>query len=209
MTPQAPPAGLCVKAGIAAIIGAMAIAPFLSHPEYSSLAHTTSELGGQSMPNAWIMNGGFLAYGLGVACGALSRLRKTPALAAVMLLFAGALAGTAVFSAGSAAFRLPHDPVEDALHSFFSGLVGTAFALACAIRLFAPGGNRRDRTSWLGLVASAAVPLAMTRLPGLDGLLQRGMFAISFVWFWREFSPPPLSPPPRAVPHSPDGQLPR
>jgi hypothetical protein len=38
----------------------------------------------------------------------------------------------------------------------------------------------------LNLVAATAIPLAMIALPEWDGLLQRGIFAISYLWFGLE-----------------------
>jgi hypothetical protein len=66
--------------------------------------------------------------------------------------------------------------------------MGVAFAagvVAVAIR-------RRRRPHGRGVldgiavVASVAVPLAMTALPSADGLLQRLMFAIAYAWYGTE-----------------------
>ena len=58
---------------------------------------------------------------------------------------------------------------------------------SCAARLIAPGGSKRDRFAWVGLVVSVAFPLAMGKVPELRGALQRAMFAVSFVFVAREF----------------------
>lgn len=184
---------LIAKTGVVIIILTILIAPWFSHAEYNWLHHTTSNLGGQNMPHAWIMNIGFFCYGAGTATGSVMRLRRIPARASAIILFGSGLVGTALFSTGSNAFGLQFDQAEDWWHSFFASLIGVAFALATAIRLFAPDGGLRDYLSWVGLFASAAIPLAMTSFPEFSGLLQRGMFAISFIWIWREFSLPAAS----------------
>ncbi len=73
------------------------------------------------------------------------------------------------------------------MHSVASGVVGTAFAAACAACLFSPDGTRRDWLAWAGLVISVMVPIAMGQAPEVRGLLQRMMFAMSFVFIVREF----------------------
>jgi hypothetical membrane protein len=71
--------GLIALAGIISFIVAAVIGPFLSHPDYSSITHSVSELAGQNMPNAWIMRTGFVAYGTATILAALMRLTATPA----------------------------------------------------------------------------------------------------------------------------------
>ncbi|MCA8867051.1 MAG: hypothetical protein KDA67_00195 [Rhodobacteraceae bacterium] len=58
------------------------------------------------------------------------------------------------------------------------------------IRLAMNRGKKLDWLSWLGLIAAILIPLAMFNIDGYAGLLQRLMFAISFVWVAREFSAP-------------------
>lgn len=82
---------------------------------------------------------------------------------------------------------------EHQKHSVASSLVGLAFASACAARLLAPGGDRRDLLSWSGLVISVTVSIAMAEIPEFRGLLQRAMFAFSFVFVVGEVLRPPLN----------------
>ncbi len=103
-------------------------------------------------------------------------------------VFGAGLVATAIWSNAPIVPGLAADVHEDWLHSVASGLVGTAFAAACAARLFAPGGSRGDLLAWLGLAISIAIPLAMGALPELRGLLQRAMFGFSFVFVFREFA---------------------
>jgi len=65
-------------AGIAIFVIAAAIAPAFSHPAYSSVSHSLSELAGQAMPYAWIMRGGFVAFGLSMVAASLMRLSTNP-----------------------------------------------------------------------------------------------------------------------------------
>jgi Protein of unknown function (DUF998) len=140
------------------------------------------------MPGAWIMRAGFIAFGLGTLAAASSDWRRRPLVRGALALFGLGLMGTAIWSNAPILPDLPADMDEDRLHSLASGVVGIAFAAACAARLFAPGGSRFDLLAWVGLIVSVAIPLAMDAWLDYRGLLQRAMFALSFVFVVREFN---------------------
>ncbi|WP_166402422.1 hypothetical protein [Rhodobacter calidifons] len=52
---------------------------FLSHPDYSSITRSVSELAGLNMPNARFMRTGFVAFGTTTILAAPMRLTATPA----------------------------------------------------------------------------------------------------------------------------------
>ncbi len=165
-------------------VAAVLIAPGVSHPAYSSLAHTTSELAGQNMPAAWMMRLGFMGFGLGVAVASLARWQAMPTLASATLLFGLCMVAAAVWS------HLPIDPSlggstgEDGLHSLAATAMGFAFAAAVATRLWQQRG-RGHWLDWMAVAAAVPLPLGMAALPTMDGALQRTMFAISFLWLWQ------------------------
>lgn len=130
---------------------------------------------------------GFVGYGLGTLLAALVDWSARPFVRAALVVFGLGLVGTAIWSNASILPNVLSDLQEDWLHSVASGIVGTAFAAACAARLFAPGGSKRDVLAWVGLAISVVVPLAMGVWPDFRGLLQRTMFGISFVFVAREF----------------------
>jgi len=179
---------MIVVSGIAVMILAILIGPIFSPPEFSWLQHSTSEQAGQQLAGAWIMRVGFVGYGLSTLLATLIEWPKRPFVRAALALFGLGLIGTAVWSNASILPNAPSDMYEDWLHSVASGIVGTAFAVACGARLFAPDGSRRDILAWFGLVISVAFPLAMGAWPDVKGLVQRTMFAISFVFVAREFA---------------------
>lgn len=140
------------------------------------------------MTGAWIMRAGFVAYGLGTFSAALSDWPPPRSMVrGALALFGLGLIGAAIWSNAPILPNLLADMHEDWLHSVASGIVGTAFAAACAARLFSHGGSRYDPLAWAGLVVSVTFPLAMDELPEFRGALQRAMFAVSFVFVAREF----------------------
>jgi hypothetical protein len=133
------------------------------------------------------MRAGFVGYGLGTLLAALLDWSARPYVRAALVVFGLGLIGTAIWSNASILPGAVSNMHEDWLHSVASGVVGTAFAAACAARLFAPKGSKRDLLAWVGLFMSVALPLAMGAWPGFRGLLQRIMFGVSFVFVAREF----------------------
>ena len=78
----------------------------------------------------------------------------------------------------------PYDGTEDALHSLAATGMGFAFALG-VVATFAWARRFRARPWWpdaVAVVASVALPLAMTAWPDVDGAPQRVMFAIAYAW---------------------------
>lgn len=173
--------------GIGIIVVAILIGPLFSPAEFSWMQHSTSEQGGQNMTGAWIMRLGFAGYGVATLTAALVDWSARPLVRAALTLFGLGLLGTAIWSNASIVPGVFSDRHEDWLHSVASGVVGTAFAGACAALLFAPGGTRRDVLAWVGLVVSIVFPLAMAELTELRGLIQRAMFGVSFIIVAREF----------------------
>lgn len=62
--------------------------------------------------------------------------------------------------------------------------MGFAFAIGVGLRLWSRG---QERAGWVldvvAIAASVAIPLAMSALSDWDGLLQRSMFAIAYIWY--------------------------
>jgi predicted cobalt transporter CbtA len=77
------------------------------------------------------------------------------------------------------------DRTEDFLHSLSATAMGFAFAAG----VVTAGLLRGDRDlrlrilDLLAVVASVGLPLGMSAAPATDGLLQRAMFAIAYVWY--------------------------
>lgn len=187
-----PVARRLATAGIIAILMAMLVGPAFSPPEFDWIRHSTSEQAGQHMEGAWIMRTGFAAYGGAVLLASALTLRQHLWPRAALAVFGAGLVATAIWSNAPIIATLPADMHEDWLHSVASGVVGTAFAAACAASLFAPGGTRRDWLAWVGLTIAMVIPLAMNWFPELRGLLQRAMFGYSFLFVLREFGDPAI-----------------
>lgn len=191
MTPSSPPSTLAksVAAGLMLVsLIALALAPSLMPESYSWVRQTTSESAAQGVPGAWLARLGFLLLGLAVTWMAATFELGWSFPARVMHgAFGLLMVATAAFSTRSWLPNTPYDPVEDALHSFTATAMGFAFAIGVFLVLLQrrrdPLGRGLDLVS---VCAAVAIPIGMSTLPNWDGLLQRAMFAIAYVWYAAE-----------------------
>ena len=121
-------------------------------------AFHTSEQASQQLAGAWLMRAGFVTYGLGTLAAAAMDWGTRPLVRLALTVFGLGLIAAAVWSNASIFPEAVSDMREDLIHSLASGVAGTAFAFACAARIFAPFGLMRDLLAWTGLAASVARP---------------------------------------------------
>ena len=168
---------------------ALLLAPLLMPSSYDWIRHTTSESGAQGIAGAWLARLGFVLYGMAVlllvsvkkAWGAASRF--------IHSLFGLGMIGNAIFSSQTWLSELPFDAMEDTLHSWMSGLVGTAFTVGVLVVFFQR--NRSDGLAKLfdmvAVLVSVVVTLIMfSDVEGIAGFVQRVMFAVSYLWYTKE-----------------------
>ena len=176
-------------AGLAGSALALALAPMVLAPSYSWVENTTSEAGGQGVDGAWLARLGFVVFGLAVLWVAhLRRERRQQPATALHVLFGACLMGVAAFSLRSWEPNPTYDATEDLLHSVAATTMGFAFALgvvAVALRRRS-GGERVRALDVVAVSASALLPLWMSLDGSIDGLLQRLMFAVAYLWYARE-----------------------
>lgn len=178
--------------GAAALAGsalALALAPVVLAPSYSWVENTTSEAGGQGVDGAWLARLGFVVFGLAVLWVAHLRHERWQQPATVLhVLFGVCLMGVAAFSLRSWGPNPIYDPTEDLLHSVAATMMGFAFAfgvVAVALRRRSGGEGVRS-LDVIAVGASAVLPLWMSFDGSIDGLLQRLMFAVAYLWYARE-----------------------
>ena len=165
-----------------ASIGCLLLAPWVLPDEYSAVIHTVSESAAQGTDGAWLGRTGIFLFGLGVFW--LSASKRTWALSARVVhgAFGVLMIAAAVYSHRPLLEGVDYDRFEDTLHSIAATAMGFAFAIGVLIV-----GWRRV-SGWkvidfVAIGASVVIPVAMMSLTGWDGLLQRGMFAIAYLWY--------------------------
>jgi hypothetical protein len=105
-----------------------------------------------------------------------------------MAAFGVLMIATAAFSHRSWQDEVPFDAFEDGLHSVAATGLGFAFAFAVLARAFGRPKSQvwRRGLDAVAVISAAVIPIAMTLMPELDGLLQRAMFIVAYVWFGAE-----------------------
>jgi hypothetical protein len=167
----------------------LAVAPLFMPADYSWMANTTSESAAQGLEHAWVARLGFLVFGLAVLWLAAA-LREVWARAALWFhaAFGVFMVATATFSHRHWVVGAHFDPIEDSLHSFTASAMGFAFSFGVLARLVQRGrqGESGRVLDAVALVAATVIPLLMTRLAGIDGVIQRLMFMVAYLWYGRE-----------------------
>ena len=196
MTSSAPspptPVGLAALSltGLLGSAVALALAPALMPADYSWVTHTTSESAAQGVEGAWLARLGLLLFGLSALLVAVVRASCWPRLAVwLQSAFGVLLASSAAFSTRPWRPGVSFDRIEDTLHSFAATAMGFAFALGVvAVLALAPRAEEPVRRV-VGVIAVAAavlLPMGMGLFPQVQGVLQRCMFVIAYVWFMVE-----------------------
>ena len=165
------------------------LAPLLMPASYNWILHTTSEAGAQGTEGAWLTRLAFMLFGFAVLLLALkNQLAWNRAARGLHATFGIGMIGNAVFSSRPWITELPYDVIEDFLHSLMSDLAGIAFTLGVIICLV-----KRKQFQWksrymdiLAIFIAVFVTISMMSFDSIDGILQRVMFAVSYLWYLRE-----------------------
>lgn len=168
---------------------ALLIAPVLMPESYDWIVHTTSESGAQGIEGAWLARSGFVLYGIAVLLLVAIKKDWNPSARFIHTIFGFSMIGNAVFSSRPWLAELPYDVLEDTLHSWMSGLVGTAFTVG-VLGVFL----QRRKTDWfsrsvdsIAILTSIIITLIMFGDgEGFAGLVQRIMFSVSYLWYAKE-----------------------
>jgi len=152
-----------------------------SFDNYSIFSNTTSHLGAQGSPYAWVMNFTFISLGLvSFVMMISSRIIYHKVVGSV---FAISLVFTGIFQHESLLANFQSIIWLDQLHSVFATTTGISFVLLSAGHGFMSKGKQRMYGFALALIATL-LSLFMTLIPSYMGLFQRVMFMVSFGWLF-------------------------
>lgn len=170
-----------------ALLLIIVVLPFFSAEGYSIIHNTTSELGAQKTPNAWIMNLSFILTGLSCLFAGWPHYADYWFQRIVLLIFCCSLILTALFHHAPIDPGLNFNAKENSLHSLFSSLTGFSFTLLAISTGFLKGKTaQRLLPIALGLLATL-LSLLMFTVEEFRGLFQRLIFILAFGWMLWEF----------------------
>ncbi|GAA0194911.1 hypothetical protein GCM10009122_58800 [Fulvivirga kasyanovii] len=164
------------------LIVVMFLLPPFSASDYSLVKNTTSQLGAQSTPNAWIMNVTFVALGLSVMAAGWKFLKNYWLQRIVLLVFGVSLVFVAIYSHAPIDITLDYSHREHQIHSVFSSVTGFSFTMFAFSMAFIFK-HMYDR--WVAMlvgVFSILLTTLMFSISDFAGIWQRMIFIMSFGW---------------------------
>jgi len=166
------------------------VLPFFTATGYSIIKNTTSQLGAQLTPNAWLMNIVFIGLG---AASIVTGWRWLPIYwfhRIVLTIFGVSLILASFFRHVPLDLTLPFDAKEDSMHSLFASLTGFSFTIfAVATAYIQKPVFDRVLAATIGVTATL-LSILMFYLPDWAGIWQRLIFMMSFGWMIYTFGTP-------------------
>lgn len=158
------------------------ILPFFSVEEYSIVKNTTSHLGAQGAPNAWMMNAVFVLLGISSIIDGWKRLSGFWLHKIILIVFGVSLILTAFFQHAPIVSGIQFNVLEDDLHSKFATVTGFSFVFFAVSSAFIESTKSRRITA-AGVGAFALIcSLLFFNIPDFAGIWQRLIFLSSFAW---------------------------
>jgi hypothetical protein len=169
------------RLAICVFVLAVLLGPIYTAAGYSPISHVISELAAQNTPNSHLMAGAFVLLGVGLLLDACRAFRSAmlPFMAFGLFFGAAGLFGHKPITQG-----VPYSEWMDAVHSSLATASGISLTLGFIWQSLQA---RSVAYRWQALLlasACVALPLWMLWQPSIQGLVQRAMYALVFLWLW-------------------------
>jgi hypothetical membrane protein len=161
---------------------AMFILPYFSVDSYAIAKNTTSHLGAQKAPNAWIMNLCFLVTGLSCVIEAWLHLKNWVFQKYVLSIFGVSFFLTGFFRHAPIVEGISYNLLQEQLHSVFAWINGFSFTLLVVSVIFIEKKRFSQLVDSVVALFLTLLSLLMVYLSDYSGIWQRIIFIISFVW---------------------------
>ena len=158
------------------------VLPFFSYENYSIIEHTTSQLGAQNTPNAWLMNLTFILLGGSSIHDGWNHLENYWFQKVALVVFGGALLLTGVYSHAPIQPLVSFDVREDEVHSIFASLTGWSFTAFAVSMAFVDSTLDRKRLAIGMAILATVLSVLMFQVEEIRGIWQRLIFITSFGW---------------------------
>ncbi|TVP84593.1 MAG: DUF998 domain-containing protein [Acholeplasmataceae bacterium] len=157
----------------------MFIMPLFSVPSYSVIQHTTSQLGAQGAPHAWVMNVTFILLGLAVIMETALHLKKQP-LASILLFVFGTLLIAIAFFRHAPIDNIAYRAWEDQVHGVLATAIGFVFTFFMVTLAFILPDKEAKVVALMVAILTTILSMMMLILPDVVGMLQRIIFIYAF-----------------------------
>jgi len=160
----------------------MFVLPFYSVDEYFIIKNTTSHLGAQQAPNAWIMNLTFIIVGMSCVIDGWSSLKKFYFHKVLISIFGIGIVFTGIFRHAPIVEGIMYNSIEDQIHSIFATIVGFSFVLYAISSAFIEKTFFHRAIDIVVSFVGTFLSIMMFYYPDFSGIWQRAIFIVSFMW---------------------------
>jgi hypothetical membrane protein len=164
------------------LIIVMFVLPFFSVESYSLITNTTSHLGAQYAPHAWMMNITFILIGMSCVIESLRYLKTYWVHQILLIIFGLGLVLTGIFQHAPIVEGISYDVFHDQMHSIFASIVGFSFVLLAFSASFIELKRSNALMDALVAIMATLFSIIMATNPNIVGIIQRIMFIMSFSW---------------------------
>ncbi len=166
------------------------IAHFFVPPEYHWSQHTISDLAAQGLKYQWIMQAGFIGFGLLLNIGFVSKFIVAKRIFypdLLIMLYGLAVLLSGFFSAAPFLDGVAYSVQEDKLHSIFAQAAGLFFSISILAYLLwtSDPTEKLIHTIFLILVIGTSMVFGLEENGIIHlgrGVIQRTLYLVSFVW---------------------------
>lgn len=184
-----------IQFSIIYFIAVILLAHFFAPPEYNWTQNTVSDLAAQGLKNQWMMQAGFVGFGLLLNIGFAQKFlaaQKVSYPDLLIMLYGLAILFSGFFSTAPFIQGVSYSVQESNLHSVFATTAGIAFSLGIFYRLMiAPTPTEKwQHAIFLVLVMGTSLLFGLSEnglLPVAKGVLQRSLYLVSFLWLYLSY----------------------
>lgn len=167
-------------------------AHFFASPEYNWMQNTVSDLAAQGLKYQWIMQTGFIGFGVLLNIGFVQKFIATQKVSypdLLIMLYGLAILLSGFFSTEPFIQGVSYSVQESSLHSLFATAAGFAFTIGIFYRLVTAStlGEKWLHAVFFLLVMGTSLLFGLSEnglLPIAKGIIQRSLYLVSFIWLF-------------------------
>jgi hypothetical membrane protein len=170
-------------------VAIIVIAHFFVPPNYDWTQNTISDLGSQGHVYKWIMQAGFIGFGLILTAGVVHHFRRNHRKYFLLLVAVYGLSVlvTGFFCAAAIDPSILYSVREAGIHSVFATIAGIAMSLGILWQVLAStnGRERWTRLAFLILIMGISALFGLAENHVLDlgkGIVQRALYLVGLAW---------------------------
>ncbi len=181
---------LSLRLAVGYFAAAIIIASFAAPSIYKWQTNTISDLAAQDHIYKWIMQAGFVGFGLISSYACLQVVWNLWPSVSLMTLAAIAIFAYSMcillsgFFCAAALTTNAYDYREASLHSLFAQIAGVFFTVAIVLHIINAGTTRLRILHCTILVLVIICLAGFALFPASRGIWQRMLYFISFLWLW-------------------------